>query len=141
MDLKKLFGTDAKKEAEGVWANIGPGVDIKVKRAGASNKEYSFEQSKMLKPLQRQLQLGTVDPQVFRNINAKLFAKHIVTDWRGVTEDGKAVKFSKEKFHEYATKYPEFLLAVMDAATDIQNFQEAEDDELVKKQQSSTATD
>lgn len=140
MDFKKIFGTDKAKETDGTWVNIAPDVSIKVRRAGPRNKAFSFEQSKMLRPFLRQIQFGTIDPTIMREINAKLFAKHIITDWKGVLVDGKPLKFTPEKFQEFALEYPDFLNVVVEAASDLQNFQDGDDDELIKKPATSTAT-
>jgi len=141
MDIRKLFGANKEKESEGSWVNIGGGIEVKVKRAGMSNKPFAFEQAKMIKPFSKQLNLGTIDPDVMRQINAKLFAKHIVEDWRGVVIDGKELPFSKEKFKELALDMPDFLNEVIIAATELQNFQDDEDEELEKKSDLFTDTD
>ena len=141
MDFKQIFGTNKDKEQEGAWVHIGGGVQVKVKRAGMSNKPLEFDRAKMFRPFNKQIAAGTLDPDVLREINATLFARHVIIDWKGVTEGGKPVKFSKEKFLEFAKLFPDFLTEVIIAASEQQNFQDAEDDELVKKPESSTATD
>lgn len=141
MDIRKLFGSNKTKESEGAWVPIGGGIEVKVRRAGQANKEFAAEQMKMLKPFSKQIAMNTMDMDVLRQINAKLFAKHIIVDWKGVSEAGKTVKFSKEKFLEYANEMPDFFADVFAAATELQNFQDDEDAELEKKPVSSTDTD
>jgi len=139
MDIKKLYGTNKEKESDGAFVPIGGGVEVKVKRAGASNKDFAFDQAKMLRPFSKQISTGTIDTDVLVGINISLFARHIITDWKGITEDGKPVKFSKEKFVEYAKEYPDFFNEIFSAAHDMQNFKDAEDAETVKKPVNSTA--
>ena len=141
MDIRKLFGVNKAKESEGAWVPIGGGIEVKVKRAGQANKEFAAEQMKMLKPFSKQIAMNTMDMDVLRQINAKLFAKHVIVDWRGISENGEKVPFSKEKFIEYATEMPDFFSDVFTAATELQNFQDAEDAELEKKPEISTDTD
>ena len=141
MDIRKLFGVNKAKETEGAWVPIGGGIEVKVKRAGQANKEFAAEQMKMLKPFSKQIAMNTMDMDVLRQINARLFAKHVIVDWRGISEDGEVVPFSKEKFLEYANEMPDFFSDVFAAATELQNFQDAEDAELEKKPVSSTDTD
>lgn len=141
MDIRKLFGVNKAKETEGAWVPIGGGIEVKVKRAGQANKEFAAEQMKMLKPFSKQIAMNTMDMDILRQINAKLFAKHVIVDWRGISEDGEVVPFSKEKFLEYANEMPDFFSDVFAAATELQNFQDAEDAELEKKPVSSTDTD
>lgn len=141
MDIRKLFGVNKAKESEGAWVPIGGGIEVKVKRAGQANKEFAAEQMKMLKPFSKQIAMNTMDMDVLRQINAKLFAKHIIVDWRGISENGENVPFSKEKFIEYATEMPDFFSDIFTAATELQNFQDAEDAELEKKPATSTDTD
>ena len=141
MDIRKLFGSNKTKETEGAWCPIGGGIEVKVKRAGQTNKEFSAEQMKMLKPFSKQIAMNTMDMDVLRQINAKLLAKHVIVDWRGVSIDGEEIPFSKEKFLEFANEMPDFYLDVFTAATELQNFQDDEDAELEKKPVSSTDTD
>lgn len=141
MDIRKLFGSNKTKESEGAWVPIGGGIEVKVKRAGQANKEFAAEQMKMLKPFSKQIAMNTMDMDVLRQINAKLFAKHVIVDWRGISENGEKVPFSKEKFIEYATEMPDFFSDIFTAATELQNFQDAEDAELEKKPATSTDTD
>lgn len=141
MDIRKLFGVNKAKESEGAWVPIGGGIEVKVKRAGQANKEFAAEQMKMLKPFSKQIAMNTMDMDILRQINAKLFAKHVIVDWRGISENGETVPFSKEKFIEYATEMPDFFSDIFTAATELQNFQDAEDAELEKKPATSTDTD
>lgn len=141
MDIRKLFGSNKAKETEGAWCPIGGGIEVKVKRAGQANKAFSAEQMKMLKPFSKQIAMNTMDMDILRQINAKLLAKHVIVDWRGVFIDGVEIPFSKEKFLEFANEMPDFYLDVFTAATELQNFQDDEDAELEKKPASSTDTD
>ncbi len=141
MDIRKLFGVNKAKESEGAWCPIGGGIEVKVKRAGQANKEFAAEQMKMLKPFSKQIAMNTMDMDILRQINAKLFAKHIIVDWRGVSIDGEEIPFTKEKFLEFAIEMPDFFSDVFAAATELQNFQDNEDAELEKKPVSSTDTD
>lgn len=141
MDIRKLFGTNKAKESEGAWCQIGGGIEVKVKRAGQTNKEFSAEQMKMLKPFSKQIGMNTMDMDILRQINAKLFAKHVIVDWRGVSIDGVEIPFSKEKFLEFANEMPDFFGDIFAAANELQNFQDAEDSDLEKKPANTTDTD
>lgn len=142
MQIGKLFGTNKKKETEGVFLSLGGGVEIKCKRAASSNKAYAFAESRALKPHARSIQLGNMDPEVLNKINVNLFKNHIVTDWKGVTDkDGNEIPFSQEKFKEFAERYPDFFFAVYALATDMQNFQDDEEAELLGKLESFTDID
>ena len=141
MDIRKLFGVNKAKESEGAWCPIGGGIEVRVKRAGQSNNEFAAEQMKMLKPFSKQIAMNTMDMDVLRQINAKLFAKHIIVDWRGVSIDGEAIPFSPAKFLEFAIEMPDFFSDVFAAATELQNFQDDEDADLEKKPATSTDTD
>jgi len=141
MDIRKVFGTNKAKETEGAWTPIGGGIEVKVRRAGMANKTFSAEQTKILKPFAKQLAMNTMDMDVLRQINIKLFAKHIIVDWRGVYDGVVPVPFSKEKFMEYSTEIPDFFNEIFTAAMELQNFQDAEDAELEKKPENTTDTD
>lgn len=141
MDIRKAYGTNKKKESEGTFVEIGNGISVKVKRAGSCNKAYSFAQAKMQRPYNKQIARGTIDPEILRDININLYANHVVTDWKGISEGKTEVPFSKEKFIELSKEFPDFFDDVFVAALDMQNFADDEDAELIKKPENSTATD
>lgn len=137
MGIKSFYGTNKTKETEGVWVPVAGGnVEVKIKRAGASNKPYIFEQGKMMRPYNKQIMAGTIDPEILRDINITLFAKHIVTDWKG-----EETKFSPKAFIELSKECPDFFNEVFTLANEMTTFQDVEDEELVKKPVSTTNTD
>jgi hypothetical protein len=140
MDFKQIFCTNKDKEQDGAWVMLEGGVEVKVKRAGMGNKPFEFDRSKMFRPFNKQIMAGTMEPDILRQIHTTLLAKHIIVDWKGILEDGKPVKFSKEKFIEFANMSSDFLQGVLTAANEQQNFQDGEESEIVKKPVSSTGT-
>lgn len=46
-----------------------------------------------------------------------------LVDWSGITEDGKAVAFTKEKAEAVLTQHPWIREAIMQEASDVTNFQ------------------
>lgn len=141
MDIKKLYGTNKEKEKDGVWLLFKGGIKFKIKRAGGDNKAFSVAYSKAIKPYQRQLMSGDMDKEVLHDINLKLYAIHIVTDWQGVEVDGEALEYTPSKFVELCKELPDLWNEVFEAANDMQRFQDAEDEELLGKLESSTDTD
>lgn len=136
MDIRKIYSTNEEKVTEGVWVPFGD-AEIKLKRAGGSNKAFNESYEKAMKPHRFNMVRGKIDDETIRKININLYAKHIITDWKGIKEDGVEVPFSAEKFIEYATEFPEWWTEIVLAATEITNFQDDEDEELVKKPESS----
>lgn len=125
-DIKKLFGTDKQKEVEGVWSEVGDGVELKIARIG--NPEYQKEFQKISKPHRRAIRSGTLSNDVAEKLLIKAMAKNILVDWRNLKEDGEDVPYSYENAVRLLTDYRDLRDIVSDIANEIESFR-AEDDE------------
>ena len=123
-NILKMFGTNANKERDGVEVMLAEDVYVTIARAGGNNKAFMVAQSRALKPYQRQIATGNINIDVVRDINIKLYAKHIVKGWRGVEIDGKPVPFNEENFIDICKKAPDFFNAVFEEANNIASFQD-----------------
>lgn len=142
MDIRKIFGVDVKKVSEGVWADLGFGVKIKVKRADDSNHEYAIARMKKFasKEAQWKKTLDMFSQEEINQIVSELYAEYIVQDWDGIEMSGEKIPFSKEKFIEISTMpgMDDFLESIMRAANDRKLFSWEDEEEQIKKQDSST---
>lgn len=85
--LRKMFETDTVVERDGVWVEYAPGVEVRVARAGGSNKHFANIMQRLAKPHRRAIQTDSVDEDVLKNIFIKAYAQAIIVDWKGFTKD------------------------------------------------------
>lgn len=89
------FVTDTSLEQEGVWVDIGDGAEIRVARAG--NPEHEALLRKLRKPHEKRFRSGEIPPDLAKSIAVEAMARHILLDWRGITEDdGTPIPYSYE---------------------------------------------
>lgn len=130
MDLKKNFGTDAKLELEGVWQDIGDGARVLIARIG--NKNHTARINELRAPYKVQIRAGRLGDDVWQKIATKAMPGCILLDWEGLKDDGKPVVYSEEKALELLTKYPDFRDLVSGLANEIDSFQKAEEEKVLK---------
>lgn len=85
--LRKMFETDTVVERDGVWIEYAPGIEVRVARAGGSNKHFTKVMQRLAKPHRRAIQTDSVDEDILKNIFIKTYAQAIIIDWRGFTKD------------------------------------------------------
>jgi len=66
--LRKMFETDASVEREGIWVEYAPGVEIRIARAGGSNKRFAKTMQRLAKPHRRAIQTESVDEDVLKEL-------------------------------------------------------------------------
>lgn len=120
MDIKKQFGTDKKKEHEGVW--IPTGTDSKLLIARVGNKNYMEAFKRLSAPHKVSLRNRNLPPDIAEKIAVEAIAESILLGWEGLTEDGKKIPYSKEQAIRLLTTYPDFAEQVGQLANDIENF-------------------
>ncbi|MCK5603636.1 hypothetical protein KAR91_17250 [Candidatus Pacearchaeota archaeon] len=85
--LRKMFETDTAVERDGVWSEYAPGVEVRIARAGGSNKHFAKVMQRLAKHHRRAIQTESVDPDILRDIFIKAYAQAIIVDWKGFTKD------------------------------------------------------
>jgi len=133
-DIKKLFGTDTKKEQEGVWYDIAEGLRMKIARIGNPNYQKRFQA--ISKPYRRSIRRGTLSDDIAEKLLVQCLSETIVLDWTGVEDEGKEIPYSVEASVTLLTKYPELRGYINDIANELEGFQEdfvEEADENLKK--------
>ena len=133
-DVKKLFGTDATKEKEGVWYDIAEGLRMRIARIGNPNYQKRFQI--LSKPYRRSIRRGTLSDDVAEKLLVQCMSETIVLDWEGVEDEGKEIPYSKDAAVDLLTKYPELRGYINDIANELEGFQEEfveEGDENLKK--------
>ncbi len=85
--LRKMFETDTQVERDGIWIDYAPGVEVRIARAGGSNKHFAKTMQRLAKPHRRAIQTESVDDEVLKDIFIKAYAQAIIVDWKGFTKD------------------------------------------------------
>jgi len=133
-DVKKLFGTDTKKEQDGVWYDIAEGLRMRIARIGNPNYQKRFQA--LSKPYRRAIRRGTLSDEIAEKLLIQCMSETIVLDWEGLEDEGKLVPYSKDAVVAILTKYPELRGYINDIANELEGFQEdltEEADENLKK--------
>lgn len=126
MDLS-ILKTDQTKEVEGVWVDLDPTTSVKV--TYTDGKAYRRALQKKLKPYTNLLQAGGMEaiPEGEQEqVAVSVLVDHVVLDWKGVTDNGVEIPFSKEAAKKIFTEVPAFRRMVENAASDISNFRQKE---------------
>lgn len=97
MELSKLK-TDSQKKSEGTWVPIEGDLELKMAYLGADAFQKRMEVLK--RPHKRKIEDGSFPNSEFAKLTGRVIAEVIVKDWKGLTEDGKPIKYSKEKATE-----------------------------------------
>lgn len=143
MDFKRLR-TDPSREREGVWCGkreideIAPdleweeGGELLVARANNEDFRHALaiDIRKNGDGQRRLRQLRRDDPKKLAEIvdqaTIRCMARHVLLDWRGITEDGVEVPYSPEKAEEYLEHVTDFRDLVSELASDVTLYQEEE---------------
>lgn len=122
LELKgSQFDVNQNLETEGVWENLGDGAWLLVARAG--NDNFSAEYNKIPRTVRRKIENPPKGSEHFRDEKiCELMANTILLDWRGLADEGKEVKYSKENAKKLLLKYPEFRDFVFQLSNDPNRF-------------------
>lgn len=118
MDFKE-FATDTVAEVEGKWF---PLKDAKLKLARTGNPRYREKLRVELNIHREAIDKGLLDLELNDNVMIDVLVDTILLDWKGFTDGGKEVPYSKQKAREYLTKYRDFREFVAATADKMDNF-------------------
>lgn len=130
MDIKKEFGTDSKKEIEGIWEDFGSGCTVKIARLG--NPEYAKIFRKISRPYKKAIRRETLGEEKAEKLLVQSMAEAIVLDWKGLEEDGKKIPYSKENATRILTQYKDFRDQCAEVAGEMESFKLAENEDAEK---------
>jgi hypothetical protein len=133
MKLSKF--KEQTSEIEGVWVDVGEGVQLKLARA--DNSSYQKEVSKILLASSSELRiLQDSNPrrmEIIREARIKAISRTILLDWRNLQdENGKELKYSPELAEKILVEYKE-LLELVDAFSTNREMYKAKLDEDSRK--------
>jgi hypothetical protein len=130
MDILTAFGTNKKKEEEGVWVEGADGTEFLVARMG--NKQSTALAEKLMRPHRTAQRKGALDNSVLTKITHKVMAHHVLLDWKGVKVGGQLVDYTPELGERLFAEVPDFAEFISDFASQIKLFQDEEQQESEK---------
>lgn len=125
MDVKKVFGTNKKKEEEGVWVKAGDGAEFKIARA--NNPTATKLSNELMRPYRHLQRVNKVPKDVQEEVGYEVLSRAILLDWKGIMADGVAVPFSPEAAKKLFKELPDFADFVAGYAQEVTIFQDEED--------------
>ena len=124
-NLDHLYKTNSEMEKEGNWFELAEGVALKITRFGGFNSaNIKKALAKYYKPYARQIEMGTLAPELEKSIMNKVFVESCVKDWKGIEIEGEQVPFSIEKCVDLFNSLPDMADTLITYASDYKNFKE-----------------
>ena len=118
----EMFETDESLELDGIWYTYTFGA-FRIAYVGGSNVAFSYEYSERMKPYLEADARGLMDETVRRAIQVDCYVKHIIRDWRHVTDrEGKELPFNEKNVRELMMDLPQLFQVVRTAATNFANY-------------------
>jgi hypothetical protein len=130
------FETDAEMESKGVIVDYGD-FRVRLAHAGQGNTRYVKYAEKMMKPVRRAMEAGSLGNERSLAIMLDIYAKTIILDWQvrdGVdkwktgieSKDGSILPFNEDNVLSTLKALPNLFLDLQQQATSISNFRRAE---------------
>lgn len=124
MDLDVDFRSDVKKETEGVPVDFGDGGIVGI--AAWGNPRFQRKLEEEMKPVQFQLEQGTLPASKNKAIMDKVIAETIVTSLTNIKMAGEVIEYSPAAVEKILAdpKYHRFREAVIAASKEQSAYQE-----------------
>jgi hypothetical protein len=131
MDLKSLR-VNSKKQTDGVWVEHDMETSFLIARMG--NPRFKALFAKLMSPHQRKFDAGKLSQELQTQIMCRAVSETVLLGWKGLAQDGKELKYTKEKAFEILAEdtSEEFLALVIEYAQDNENYRNEEIEEEVK---------
>ena len=129
-DLKD-FKKDEVKELDGVWAYFDVEETQGVLVARAFNDKFTRAFRKLPRGLQAAAKMQTISRGADKKVWYKLLSETVLLDWKGISDEGKVLKYSTEAAAAMMMKYKDFAAFVWEVAGEehLYNEEQAEEDE------------
>lgn len=137
-DLKE-FTTDEVKELEGIWVYFDVEETQGILIARAWNENFMKAFRKFPHGFQNRVRRGSVDKKTDKKVWHKLLSETILLDWKGISDEGKSIKYSPELAAKKMSDYKEFVKFVWETASE-DSFYITEDDSPEDDEKNSPAS-
>ena len=131
MSLFNQFQTSEALEKKGIILDYGQNADgtniqIRIARAGGSNKQFDKRMEALTKPIRRQLQNETVDPVALDNIFRRVWAETVVLGWDNVQDpNGKDIPFTVDNCIQLFVDLPDLFADIQEQSRKISLFRQS----------------
>lgn len=118
--LHKNYGTDERKEVQGVRFSMGQNEDKSeivfiLSRASKTNKHYTQTLKRLAAPHQRAQELGTLSEEVAEDLMLDVFTQSLLKGWENVKDQfGNDLPFSPEAAKKLMLELPD-VYAILSA--------------------------
>lgn len=127
-NLRKLFGTNKKKEEEGVWI-AGPG-DTRYLVARSDNPEAEKLAKELMRPYRKLVRMGQMPKEKQEEISLSVLSRTILRDWDGVKdESGKAIAYTPDAGFAELKASKDFAEFIATIANEAANYRDEEEEE------------
>lgn len=113
----------------GAWANY-EGSEILI--AHLTSIRFQRELARLQQPYRKKIESGMMDPKVSKDLICQAMAKGLILDWRGVVNSAGEIEYSPEAAYKALTNNAEFREFVSEFATNLENYRDAELEEVGK---------
>lgn len=115
-----VIDNERSLQEKGVWADYS-GSKFKIAHAG--NVQFQRTLNKLQLPYRRQMDRGTMDPAVSKEILCKAMASGLLLDWKSVQNSkGEDVVYSEEFAIMALVNNDDLREFIQDFSTDLENF-------------------
>jgi len=130
--LYDLFATSESAAEDGKWFPFGKTISVKIRRF--KSKKSKKVREELEAPYKRASKFGSALPDdVAEDIATEHIARGIIVDWKGITDkQGAAIKYSPAAAITLLNELPEFKDAVAEISLSLDNYRDAEKDEVEK---------
>jgi len=130
--LHARFKTVETKEEEGVWAEFGDGIAVRIRRF--KSRAVQDYQKKLNRPYADMVRRGPLPQHIAEDLMEKLIAHAVIADWRGVTdEEGEnELPPTDENKLKIIKELPEFRDEILSVSFERDGFRDALDEEAEK---------
>jgi len=128
------IATSPSLETDGVWHPVQDGFEIKIARIGNPNYNLAMQ---ALSLTSSGSSFGKDKTTISDDELVSILASTVVVDWKGLTEQGKEVKYSVKKAKEILLdpRYQDLRRWVIRMASDATNYREEAINEAMGKSQ------
>lgn len=115
------------KEVQGIWKTWSNGkhkIELLLARAGGSNTEFRIAAEEETRQYRRGFNdLAQLPPETQDAVNVKIYARHVVRDWKSTDFGGlNKENFSVDGVEYLFTKVPDTLLFVISESNQASNY-------------------
>jgi len=130
--LRARFASDEAKEEEGVWADFGDGIRVKIRRF--KSRLVQETQRKLHKPFADVVRRGPLPDHIAEDLMLKLMAQAVIADWEipGDEEDDPPVPNTVEAKLQLLKELPEFRDEILSISFERDAYKVALDEEAEK---------